>query len=369
MKGPFALSRVSGAKIPRPVTAPVKTATVQPPTPSTCPRCLAGLTDPDGLGLCPRCGYCHSLEEAPSVSLSDQATVVEAAPSNNQVVLGMRAVGQLPLITWPILLGCLSLLPLCYFADRRLLPDSRERALWCVGQLLYGLATVFVAQVWAFCLLRWRREEVGIKDIFFPANLWRLTCMALPGTGGALSLGATGCLAIFTALIWIGGWWYWVDGGDTEPDMPTTRRPTAAGRDWRDQYQLVKKATARVTNGERDESPDTSREVILRDSRPVTECVVIGYVPGEDGQLAGLVLGTLRDGQLTYAGTVTSGISKEQSAALAKKLQTLGSKAPPFATDLKARWVRPAVFCEVHQSGYNDKGLLIAPNFKGLIEE
>src|SRR5438105_11856911 len=28
---------------------------------TTCPRCGGKLVDPDGLGWCQRCGYCHSL--------------------------------------------------------------------------------------------------------------------------------------------------------------------------------------------------------------------------------------------------------------------------------------------------------------------
>lgn len=384
MEGPIAPAGSFDSETPTLVCRPVQKAAEPPPAPvpaPACPRCQTELTDPNGLGLCPQCGYCRSLEESPSLPPEETPSAVntplkslESAAPN--VVAAWRAMQLLPVSTWPMLVGGLCLLPACYLADRRLATDSRERALWSAGQLALGLLAIFVAQVWVFVLLR-RQERLSIKDIFFPAHLWRVACVSLPGTGGALSLGFNGCYAVLTAALWIGGWWYWwywVDTGDTEPPVRTVHVAAPASKDWRDEYHRLKKATIQVSKGDGNNSADKPKEPPprdseLTDSRPVALCVVVGYLPGENGELAGLVLGTLRDGQLTYAGTVTTGISKEKAAALVKKLQGLGSDSPLFSTDLKAQWVRPTLFCEIHQSGFDDKGMLIAPNYKDLIAE
>ena len=97
---------------------------------------------------------------------------------------------------------------------------------------------------------------------------------------------------------------------------------------------------------------------------------MIGYLPDKDGSPASLVLATLRDGKLTYAGTVTNGVGKEQAPALMKKFAALATNASLVSdVDVKAIWVRPEVFCEVHQSGFNAKGLLVDPRFKAVIED
>ena len=42
----------------------------------------------------------------------------------------------------------------------------------------------------------------------------------------------------------------------------------------------------------------------------------------------------------------------------------------PFVRNVRgidAIWVKPEIYCEVHQSGYDTDGVLIQPNFKVLL--
>jgi hypothetical protein len=278
-----------------------------------------------------------------------------------------RALRSLPESTWAVLFATACVFPVCHYADRRLPPESSERMLWTALQSLAGLATIFLAQVWAFGLLRRRERSLTFGDVIFPAKLWRHTFISLPETGGPLSLCGGGCLVILTAVLWIGGWKWWLQG-DSSPDTPSlqTYRPEAP--DWRDRYKQLKGAVAAVNTPPSEAKPKT---ILPKDPRPTTQCVVIGYIPGDDGRsISGLVVATLRQGQLTYAGTVRSGFIPEQSPALLKKLAKLSSEAPLLnGVDVKAKWVKPELFCEVHQSGFDDNGVLVDPKFKGIIAE
>jgi hypothetical protein len=269
-----------------------------------------------------------------------------------------------------IVLAGLALLPLCYFVDHNLVPNSRQRIIWTFSQIGAGVVIIYAAQVWAYFLLRARRERVGFMDTLFSGNLWRLTLHHLPETGTPLALCGFGTLTVLTGILWIGSW-SWLLSFDTEPDVPTTH-VTEENSDFKHDYKKLKEAATSLSN-EREKSvkPAPTKPTKTGDTRPVAQCVVIGYIPDKEGHVSALILATLRDGKLTYAGTVSQGIGKEESAGLMKRLSLLATNEPPLSdiTMKAATWVRPETFCEVHQSGYSTKGLLIEPRFKAVIED
>jgi hypothetical protein len=79
-------------------------------------------------------------------------------------------------------------------------------------------------------------------------------------------------------------------------------------------------------------------------------------------------LARLHQGQLTFAGVVRDKMS--QKPELLDRLSKLGTARPAVeGLDIKAVWVRPELFCEVHQSGEDDKGKLVDPSMKSLVED
>ena len=367
MQRPFSPGRLSGAQIPRLAPGAVQTATAEQTAtgeavPATaCPRCRGKLADPEGLGYCPRCGFCRAVEREKAQAQTAAAQLCEAA--NRQVATNWQAVQALPASVWVILVATVFLLPISYLAHRNLAADSRARYVWMAAQISLGVASLAASQLWAFVLVR-RKEKVGLRDLVFPGNLWRHAVHGLPETGGPFSLCAFGGVAVLTGVLWIGRW-DWLLTYDTERDIPTTR-VAEENRDFRSDYKKLKEAAR--AEAEKPATPPVPPPQV--DTRPTVQCVVIGYIPDADGQIDRLVLATLKDGTLTYSGTVSSGLDKAESAALTKKLATLASKAPLLGNlDFKAVWVRPEVFCEVHQSGTNEKGQLIGPRFKAVIAD
>src|SRR5947209_929072 len=81
-------------------TAPPAPAVV-PPAPAAvpCPRCGGKLTNPEGLGWCPSCGYCRSLDEG----VSKAAVAVSQGPQKPSplgIVEFFEMLGKLPFWLW-----------------------------------------------------------------------------------------------------------------------------------------------------------------------------------------------------------------------------------------------------------------------------
>src|SRR5262249_744208 len=156
-----------------------------------CPRCRGTLAAPDGLGYCPRCGYCRAVEQEKLM-----AEAAAAAPAQEtvkeQLATALQMVRALPESAWVILVATIFLVPISYLAHRNLGVDSRARYFWMAAQIALGLASFFAAQVWAFILVRRRKDRVGALDLVFSGNLWRHAFLGLPETGGPFSLCAFG---------------------------------------------------------------------------------------------------------------------------------------------------------------------------------
>jgi len=99
--------------------------------------------------------------------------------------------------------------------------------------------------------------------------------------------------------------------------------------------------------------------------------MVVGYIPPGEKTPLGLVLASWDDFQrrITYRGVVERGISKKQYDDLLRRLKKLTIPRPVFeGMPVTAIWVKPEIFCEIHQSGADSKGELINPNFGSFLE-
>jgi bifunctional non-homologous end joining protein LigD len=105
--------------------------------------------------------------------------------------------------------------------------------------------------------------------------------------------------------------------------------------------------------------------------------VIGGYTdprPGWPG-VGALLLGHYHHGGLVYAGRVSTGISKEQSAALPQRLAPLHRQSSPFREgpsrleSRDVRWVEPRLVAEVSFTDWTRDRRLRQPAFLGLRED
>src|SRR4051794_28944721 len=82
-----------------------ETEAAAPADPSLCPRCGGKLTNPDGLGWCPGCGYCRSLEEEKAVAPPPPEPAAPRKPSFLGATEFGEAMRHVPRWAWPLLGG------------------------------------------------------------------------------------------------------------------------------------------------------------------------------------------------------------------------------------------------------------------------
>ena len=373
-----------------PFTNPQSRVSPPPAKYGNCPRCRVPLADPDGLGYCAGCGYCRSLEQdrkaaalvaPPPAEPRKPATRLGAAEFFSLMALA-------PTWIWVLTFVTLAVGPISFFADRRLPPSGTpDRGYWSAGQLGVGILLLVMGQAWALSMLWARGERLGVGEMVWPFRLWVRAARWLPDTRWPLALGASGFAAGLAAVFWVGGFSFWLTVHTEEDEAELVRlekkHQRAAERSW------IKQEAERIAAGRGGDSPGGSgREKVTlpapadtpppasRDPQsaenllPTTQCVILGYMSGTGGGVSALVLGTLRDGKLHYAGVVRKGIGPAESAALRARLAGRKRDLPLInGVQVDAVWVEPELFCDVYSSGVDAGGVLIAPSLKGLVEE
>jgi hypothetical protein len=324
--------------------------------PKHCPRCDTKLTDPDGLGWCSQCGYCHSIEEE-SKTLPDPTPkpVTSAKPSPLGVMEFGQLMSKLPSWVWVMIAGLLTVIGLSVAADELLPEVCLARALWSVLQMVLGFCGLVGAQLWAVLRYGSEDDKLGAKDIILPGAVWRVVIRRLPGSRVAL-WGGTWCLTgIICGAFIVGGFDYWLE----LLKEGNFRRMAAA----LDRSGEVVASNKEDTSNEVETPPTSLPE---KPGKVESLCVVIGYQTDLSGNLTGLILATSSGNSLRFAGIVSEGLTPRQSRDLLRSLSKLG-RADPLIPGLSIKgvqWVKPGVFCNVSHTGLDQKGQFQEPKFK-----
>jgi hypothetical protein len=292
------------------------------------------------------------------------------ATSSLGMVEFFNLVSRLPRWFW-IMTGGSAVIAVISAASQYLLPpECLARAVWSTTQLGLGIVVLIAAQVWALIVMAPEDDRLSAKDIIFAIRLWALVSKRLPAMARQLWLGVWAGSAMLCAIFLVGGLSYWTRYYKPErvADKNLIQAAMALAQGKADNKSLTESvedfaATQQELTKQKPEKDDNKV-----DKRPTVHCVILGYNLGPDKQLTELVLGTLRDSSVRYAGRVQQGFSPEQSKQLLEAMKNLVVTAPLIA-DLQfpAIWVKPQLFCEVHQSGYDDQGHLKNPRYHGLL--
>ncbi len=183
------------------------------PDAAACPRCGGKLTNPDGLGWCPGCGYCRSLEEEGKALAAAPAPVAPKQPSLLGAAEFAQVLTLLPSWLWPLLGGSAVVAGISIAADCLLPEECLTRALWSAIQMLLAVVGLILSQLWAVLLIGADEEKVGARDVIMIGSmrLWRGTLRRLPRTRIPVWIGAWCLTALICGGTVVGGFNYWLE--------------------------------------------------------------------------------------------------------------------------------------------------------------
>jgi serine/threonine protein kinase len=359
---PFLAPPEPADDLPRPRKRSSQRTIVPPPSqdpPWRCPRCgtVAKATSP-ALGLCRSCGYCPSIDERP------------APPTVRQ------SLADLPTWVWVLLTGTFLIVGSAIVGNSWVPVNSEARAIWGVGQMVAGLVLVLGAQIAAAILLAAKEEGLGVKDLFLiSGRLWARVVEHLPTTRWPVYLLTWG-LFLGACGLSVGDLTYWARYHAPRKQADDLRRSIAALEE-NDPTTEERRTVSRLSEYR---PPAQSPPAAVGPNRPpAVQCVVVGYLPSEDGSsFTGVLTATVRDGKLVQTDVVERGFTPKERDELYRRLQRVERPTPPAwwkgDTPSGVVWVRAdsreSVVCEVECARVDAKsGKPVKPRYRGLASD
>jgi hypothetical protein len=202
-------------------------------------------------------------------------------------------------------------------------------------------------------------ESLGLTDMLLPDRVWVLAIKRLPATRWHVCTGAWSAMAVLCGIFCVGGLTYWLPSKKSPPkpaNVPFATRTKDEGK-MDDESPPTEKPDKPKTE-ETEETP--------LPKKTMTKCVIVGYTT-KDGELDGLVVATVEDDELSYAGIVPASKDPAVRKDLLSRFGSLKVDTPVFADlEVKAIWLQPRLFCEVESAGVDEDQVLKEPEFKGL---
>jgi len=316
-----------------------------------CPRCGTPYTKSATKGWCLSCGYLPEKEEAP-------------APEPEKTE-GFSKWG------WPLLAGMAVILVLSVVGNLMLPRHCAARAWWGTSQLGLGILIVIFADVLAYLYVLPTGTQVSFVGALFPVQLWISTFELLPKTRRPVSLLGWGVTAILSAVLLVGGQFYWFK---KHPTHTSAAASSSSKEEEQEKEELENEvepfdSPEEIMDKKDDlEELDTDNEMDTDkdNSRPMRgRYVVVGYIPGENQSIAGVVVASQNEGKLEGVQSIlfSSGPMPKTEASKFSNLKVLADP-PVEAGNIKAIWVEPKQSCWIAYDSIDENGVLQKPAFK-----
>jgi ATP dependent DNA ligase C terminal region len=336
-----------------------------------CPKC--GNPDPWGTASwCPQCGYYPVLgtcvtsiaEEGPAAGTSPE----DLPPPSSH----LEALARLPKWAYVLAAGVLVIFAVSVTVRVVTPDDSLARSLWSLAQLAIGGVTFISMHVYVFFKAGAKADRFSFFDlIIHPIDVWRSSFQELPATSRRIWTGTWGLMAALCAMLIIGGIRY-----------------SALTDDWgfkaRPKKNLMKKITDQMIANAKEGDPgeeadDEAAKKKKEDEKKKkksdiemlsAECVIVGFNADRNtGEIKDLVLATIVDEKLQYAGTVTGNIPPEMQEQLRERLPKLTQDQPFVKCPVSALWVKPIVTCRTSFKSWSNNKRMQQPAVKELLAD
>jgi hypothetical protein len=316
-----------------------------------------------GWNWCSRCGYREEGVEPDPLPTRDQ-TPLRSGAGRSELWVAVRA---LPSWCWFVLIGVCLVAAVSAIADYHLPEKSRVRAVWSTFQVLGGLLLFLVAGMAVSIRLRAMHQQLSLLDLLLPDRLWVLAFKNLPATRWHICTAAWTMMAFVCGIVWVGGLTYWLPAKSQSKAGQVFAKRTVKAVPMDDEGAEDKSSKAEETPVANPATGNADGPAEAEPTKAVTKCVIVGYTT-KDGELTGLLVGTLRGKELHYAGIVPAPKDPELRKDLLTRSDALKTETPIFADlEVKAIWLKPRLSCEVESRGVDENELLKESAFKRLI--
>ncbi len=334
-----------------------------------CEKCGTAFSA-NGSLVCQQCGWYESIGTYVEIDkswevASDPDLALEDEPEPPT---------KLPTWTW-ILAGCVGGVIVESVAARLLTSGGGGlRAAWSVSQLFVGFVSFLVCHTYCFLLVMKNDGDLKLLDfILRPITLWSLIFRGMPKRGWACYLGLSGLTAVVMSVLVIGAIPYerlldWNVKEKAKFNLVGAIMSQAQGNAAEEEKSLEEAIGDFAGKAELDEDKkikDASKE------RKNEDCIIIGYMANQAGEIQTLLLAAERYTQLTYAGNVrVSGLSNEDLNALTTKLAASRTHRPFVKISIDgAVWVKPKHLCRVSYKRRGQQGGLFGAKLEDLLGE
>lgn len=248
------------------------------------------------------------------------------------------------------------------------------RTVWSLSQLFLGFVSFIVCHTIAFVILMKNEAEVKFLDyILRPIHTWSMIFRDLPQRGYVCYVGLSGLVAVAMAMLVIGGIPYerlldWNIQKKAKFNLMGAVMEQAQNLAKEDEKSLEEAIGDFAGKAELDEEEKKKQR---DENRPKEDCVIIGYMANQAGEIQTLFLAAEHFAKLAYAGSVrATDLPEEQRLQLAQDLAEITSHRPFVRLSIDgAVWVKPKYLCRVSYRRRGKQGGLYGAKIEDMLGE
>ena len=280
-----------------------------------CEKCGAPITTHESL-VCRKCGWYASIGSYVEIDKSWEVATDPGLEAEEEALPQEKA--KLPTWAW-ILTGCIVAVVVESVAVRVLTPSgSSLRTVWSLSQLAIGFVAFGVCHTYAYVLVMRDEADVKLMDYLLrPIKTWSSVIRELPLRSWVCYYGLSGLVAAAMAMLVIGGIPYerLLDWGVKEKAnsslMGAIMEQAQGGA--KDDDKTLEEAVEDFA-GEAGVDGEAKKPVVpKKPERQNKDCIIIGFMTNQAGDVKNVLLAADHFGKLRYAGNVQLGDLPEEA--------------------------------------------------------
>jgi len=339
------------------------------PSGPCCEKCGTPLAAQVSL-VCQKCGWYASIGSFVEIDRGWEVASNADLAGEDEVI----PVDETNIPTWAyILTGCVVAVIIESVAAR-LLTDGGLRTLWSLTQLFVGFIAFAVCHTYCFARVLNNEADVKLMDyVLRPINTWSSLIRELPERSWACYVGLSGLTAVIMSLLVIGNIPYerlldWNVKEKAKFNLMGAIMEQAQNNAAEDDKSLEEAIGDFAGKAELDED---AKKKAREDALEKEDCIIVGYMSNQAGEIHTLFLAAEHYAKLKYAGSVrATDLKADELAKLTEQLRAIRTRRSFVKMSISgATWVKPKYLCRVSYRRRGKQGGLYGTKLVDLLGE